>query len=112
MSRKRPHRKPKRVAAQFRRLRERDGDGCWWCGLLIDFTITSSTDPVRASRDHVVPVIMGGTDDDENMRLAHARCNEERDLGVPGSAASAGPGPLPDYRLPCYAGRMTNIQEA
>jgi hypothetical protein len=83
MSVKRPHRKPRFIAGQFRRLRERDGDYCWLCLKPIDFTITSMEDPMRPSRDHVVPVALGGTDEDQNMRLAHDRCNVGRGTSDP-----------------------------
>lgn len=83
MSVKRGRRKPGHVASQFRRLRERDGDHCWLCLEPIDFTIDSMEDPMRPSRDHVVPVARGGTDELGNMRLAHAGCNSERDTGDP-----------------------------
>lgn len=43
------------------------GDVCWLCGR-----------PGATSKDHVIPYSLGGTDDLENMRPAHLRCNKRR----------------------------------
>lgn len=58
---------------------------CWICGGQCDLndkhvddngvTICGENYP---SRDHVIPISKGGTDDFENIRLAHRRCNRER----------------------------------
>jgi NAD-dependent dihydropyrimidine dehydrogenase PreA subunit len=70
---------PRKIRRQVRRLRLRDGDNCHLCGLPIDFSIADANDPMRCSRDHVVPRGLGGDLTVANMRLAHRRCNTERD---------------------------------
>lgn len=37
--------------------------------------------PRSASRDHLVPVSAGGTNDPSNMALAHLACNVSRGTG-------------------------------
>src|ERR1700733_10969263 len=64
-------RNPAKIRRQVAALRRRDGDDCWLCSLLIDFTITDINDPMRYSRDHLVPQSLGGDGTVANMRLAH-----------------------------------------
>jgi 5-methylcytosine-specific restriction endonuclease McrA len=45
---------------------------CWVCGGL-------GADSV----DHVVPVALGGTNDPDNLRPCHGRCNSRRGVGPP-----------------------------
>ena len=40
---------------------------CWLCG-----------QPGATTKDHVIPWSLGGTDDVENLRPAHKRCNQRR----------------------------------
>jgi hypothetical protein len=56
---------------------DRDGWACWIC----EQPIHPEARPrgLRPSLDHVVEVRHGGTDDVDNLRLAHACCNESRD---------------------------------
>jgi hypothetical protein len=58
-------------------LRERDGDLCQLCLTDIDFTVAVRT-PFSASVDHIIPVRAGGTDDVENLWLAHLVCNQRK----------------------------------
>jgi 5-methylcytosine-specific restriction endonuclease McrA len=53
-------------AARRRKLLERDGDGCWFCGLPMgdDCTI-----------EHLIPKSKGGRDWLANYALAHSKCN-------------------------------------
>lgn len=50
------------------------GNICWLCGHPIDGL---------PSADHVIPRSKGGTDDIENLRPAHARCNYARGNRIP-----------------------------
>jgi hypothetical protein len=61
-------------------LVERDGPMCWLCSGTIDFTIKSGMkgSDEGHSFDHVVPRSKGGSDDLENLRLAHWGCNRDR----------------------------------
>lgn len=54
---------------------------CWRCGLPVDKTLPG-TDLWGPTADHVVPLIKGGALlDRRNLRLAHMRCNAERQAG-------------------------------
>lgn len=54
---------------KVRRLRYRDGDDCWLCGHALGTNVTL---------DHVVPKSKGGSNNIENLRLAHFECNQRR----------------------------------
>lgn len=58
-------------------LRERDGDICQLCLGLIDFNL-KNRDPMSVSVDHITPRRAGGTDDLENLWLAHLICNMKK----------------------------------
>lgn len=73
------------VGAQWRRtllqyLVDRDGDKCGICGRKVDISLKSGTRGSRRgpSVDHIVPRSLGGSDDLENLRLAHWGCNQKR----------------------------------
>lgn len=55
----------------------RDAGVCQLCGRLVDL---EAKWPVRSSAeiDHVVPVKFGGTNELDNLKLAHAKCNSDR----------------------------------
>ena len=60
------------------RIAERDR---WICGLC-GRTVCPDTEwpqPMAATVDHIRPASAGGSDIDENLRLAHKICNEWRD---------------------------------
>lgn len=59
---------------------ERDGVCCHWCG---EKTKLGGRDqsPFRRSLDHLTPRSRGGTNDVDNLVLAHRRCNYLRDCG-------------------------------
>lgn len=61
-------------------LRDRDGDGCGICGRTIDFTLPSGPRGSDAGKsiDHIHPHSLGGSDDLDNLRLAHWGCNRNR----------------------------------
>jgi len=48
-------------------------DGGWFC-----FYCRKSVHPRKATLDHVVPLILGGTWANENLRLACRRCNNRK----------------------------------
>ncbi len=51
-------------------LRQRDGKLCFWCKLEVA--------PDESSVEHVVPRYLGGSNEAENIRLAHLKCNMAR----------------------------------
>lgn len=55
----------------------RDGWTCHLCDKPVDPAL-SYPDPMSASRDHVLPISLGGIDEAENVRLAHWICNSRR----------------------------------
>lgn len=55
-------------------LAERDGLECYLCHDLIDMTLPK-TSKFGATIDHVVPLSRGGSDELDNLRLAHWTCN-------------------------------------
>ena len=70
-----------------RRIGERDGWICSICGEKTDKSVKWDYDvgdwegnDEFASVEHVVPVCMGGGNEDENLAIAHLRCNR---LGAP-----------------------------
>jgi 5-methylcytosine-specific restriction endonuclease McrA len=72
-------RRPSRPARLRRRVRERDGDECWLCGLTMEFVEgLRAQQPRDATLDHVVPLSKGGTNALANLRLAHFTCNTHR----------------------------------
>lgn len=76
-------RKSKR-AGKIRTLLARDGNLCWLCGE--PFANKSGRKP---SLDHVIPRSKGGSNRNENLRLAHGRCNWERGSAEPKGIAPA-----------------------
>jgi len=60
------------------RLAERDGWKCHLCGKRVDPTLTGTTNKMKASVDHLIPISHGGVDDMVNAKLAHLRCNAKR----------------------------------
>jgi 5-methylcytosine-specific restriction endonuclease McrA len=56
---------------------ERDGWACWLCGELVDEALPR-TSRMGATVDHVVPLSKGGSDELENLRLAHWICNNKK----------------------------------
>lgn len=60
-------------AAKIRTIMKRDGNHCWLCGE--PFSGASGRKP---SLDHVIPRSKGGSDRNENLKLAHTSCNNKR----------------------------------
>jgi 5-methylcytosine-specific restriction endonuclease McrA len=52
----------------------RDEWTCHLCGEMVDETLPRLA-KMGASLDHVVPISKGGTDEPENLKLAHFICN-------------------------------------
>ena len=65
--------------AMVRRLRERHGDACWFCGYPILFDEKQM--PCSPTVDHIVERSKGGCTRDHNIRLAHRFCNGARSNG-------------------------------
>lgn len=60
-------------------LRERDGDGCHYCGVAMDFARTTRRIlKDKATIDHVVPISAGGPHTFDNTVLACWGCNSEK----------------------------------
>lgn len=57
-------------------LRARDGDDCYLCRGLMVFNNTKSED--YATIDHILPRSQGGSNDLDNLKLAHRKCNLRR----------------------------------
>ena len=55
-------------------LADRDGTTCGICSTDVDMDL-AFPNTMRASVDHIKPVACGGTDDPENLQLAHLHCN-------------------------------------
>ena len=67
------------------RLRRRDGDLCCWCHkpmLFADGKPGVQWSPLFATIEHIIPRCSGGSDDEDNLALAHRLCNQRRDKGA------------------------------
>lgn len=75
-----PSNSPKSRAARGRlvSLRTKDGDNCWICGKVMDFRLCARRRWRAATVDHVIPTSVGGPNTQDNLRLAHRKCNSER----------------------------------
>lgn len=58
------------------KLRERDGDGCFFCGNTIQFH-RSHNYKWGPTIHHVIPKRDGGSNALDNLKLAHCRCHRE-----------------------------------
>ncbi len=65
-------------------VRVRAGEPCALCREPIDLSLRYP-DPLSFTVDHVVPTNRGGTDDYEQLRPAHFRCNRTRSDGPDGT---------------------------
>src|SRR5689334_21178831 len=61
-------------AERVRALRERDGDNCARCRRPVRFDLTEGHDQ-GAKVELVVPANAGGSEEVDNLRLCHRRCN-------------------------------------
>lgn len=62
-------------------LRARDGDLCGICGEPMDFDMVGHW-PGMVTIEHKHPRKLGGTNEPDNLMLAHQWCNQKRDQGV------------------------------
>ncbi|WP_319805247.1 HNH endonuclease [Microbacterium sp. YJN-G] len=60
---------------------DRDGWRCQLCGGPVDM-VAETTDPSAPTLDHIVPRSRGGSDDPDNLRLAHRGCNARRQSAI------------------------------
>lgn len=63
-------------------LRRRDGGRCNICGRRIDFNLSGRA-KWGPTIDHLLPVSLGGTNDSDNLALAHRVCNTSRNNRKP-----------------------------
>lgn len=57
-------------------LAQRDGTDCSLCGEAVDMSLTRAESIMCPSVDHIVPYSLGGSNDAENLALAHLKCNQ------------------------------------
>ncbi|PGH55922.1 hypothetical protein CRT60_21980 [Azospirillum palustre] len=67
---KRAKRKRSKRIRQIKKIVERDGDACFFCGRSLGDDITI---------EHLVPITHGGPDHRSNLVLAHHACNQRAD---------------------------------
>jgi len=65
----------------LKKLFDRDGGTCWICGGACDYD-ADSNDNDYPSIDHVIPIVRGGKDEWNNIRLAHRLCNSKKWMNV------------------------------
>lgn len=65
------------AAMSITEIGDRDGWRCHLCRRRVDRQV-AYPHPMSASRDHLVPVVDGGTNDPTNLALAHFHCNSSR----------------------------------
>lgn len=70
------HRKARGL--RITRIMSRDGCLCSICRDPLDRGLTDEHHPRYITFDHILPRALGGTDREDNLRLAHRRCNELR----------------------------------
>lgn len=71
---KKRYTKRRHAERQRQRIIERDGVNCWLCEAPVDFTADPHND-WAPEIDHILPYSRGGSDDIENLKLAHRSCN-------------------------------------
>jgi 5-methylcytosine-specific restriction endonuclease McrA len=83
----------RKVLGRWRAIGDRDHWQCWLCDGVIDPTLLPPH-RLSGSVDHVVPLSRGGSDADDNVRIAHFTCNVRRSngsltkLGMPAGVVS------------------------
>jgi 5-methylcytosine-specific restriction endonuclease McrA len=69
------------ISADRRRaIYARDEGICGICGDAVEMLLGTNED-MAPSLDHIIPRSLGGTNDDDNLRLAHRLCNSRRGIG-------------------------------
>jgi len=90
------------IPSGYRRLlRERDGHRCQLCKGCIDYSLTKG--PWRCTFDHIIEKSEGGTDELENLQLAHEYCNNAKSNPMPP------PPPGPPRPRPVYRPRLSDL---
>ena len=64
-------------------LREAYGDFCHWCARRMIFESAFRGHDLYATIEHLIERRAGGTNDWENLRLAHRKCNTDRSSKPP-----------------------------
>jgi hypothetical protein len=64
------------MPSKINRLRNRDGDGCWLCGGMLDFGAEPNSKKAP-TKEHLQPLSAGGTDALDNLVLCHPGCNRQ-----------------------------------
>lgn len=62
-------------------LAQRDGLDCGLCGNPVDLSL-KHPDLMRGSVDHILPTSLGGSNEPENVQLAHLHCNIKKNNRV------------------------------
>jgi 5-methylcytosine-specific restriction endonuclease McrA len=64
----------------FYALEDRDGPGCALCGgdIIMGLPSGPKGDDRGPSIDHIIPKSLGGSDDLENLQMAHWGCNRKK----------------------------------
>ena len=57
---------------------------CGICGLPVDKSV-KYPDPMSPTVDHIIPCAKGGSDDLDNLQLAHRKCNRDKSDQMPSS---------------------------
>lgn len=76
---RRDWRRPER-SISLRQLGEREGWRCHLCRRVVNPGV-KWPDSKSATFDHLIPLVDGGSDEPENLRLAHLGCNSSRGAG-------------------------------
>lgn len=74
-----------KYGATAHELAERDGTDCSICGKPVDMTLNRNVSMMGPSVDHVIPRSRGGSDDPDNLALAHLICNISKGNRVSGA---------------------------
>lgn len=61
-----------------RKLADRDGNHCHYCGVKFESNANRGFNPNGISIDHVVPISLGGGDELDNLVLCCRRCNRKK----------------------------------
>lgn len=71
-----------RAYRRKRKILERKGLPCFWCGYPIDYSLPY-TDPMSYTADHPVPISAGGHLVKQDLEPMHRACNAKKGAKVP-----------------------------
>jgi hypothetical protein len=77
-NRARDKRRARRYRIRRREIFQRDEWMCQICKKPVSQRIKTYPHPLAPTVDHIIPVILGGTDDAANLQTAHMRCNSSK----------------------------------